>query len=64
VRRLNAGARRAWSGRFSPRLGRWWLIVQPGEEVDVSSVDPGVEVDLHLVLRTMTEIWNFKKLVA
>ncbi len=37
----------------------WWLIVQPGEEVDLCSVDPGVDVDLYLVtdLRTMTEIW-------
>jgi len=37
----------------------WWLIVQPGEEVDLCSVDPGFDVDLYLVtdLRTMTEIW-------
>jgi hypothetical protein len=37
----------------------WWLIVQPGEEVDLCSVDPGSNVDLYLVtdLRTMTEIW-------
>jgi len=37
----------------------WWLIVQPGAEVDLCSVDPGFDVDLYLVtdLRTMTEIW-------
>jgi len=37
----------------------WWLLVQPGEEVDLCSVDPGFDVDLYLVtdLRTMTEIW-------
>jgi DNA-binding HxlR family transcriptional regulator len=36
-----------------------WLIVDPGEEVDLCSVDPGFDVDLYLVtdLRTMTEIW-------
>ncbi len=37
----------------------WWLVVQPGEDVDLCSVDPGFDVDLYLVtdLRTMTEIW-------
>ena len=37
----------------------WWLIVQPGEEVDLCSVDPGFDVDLYLStdLRTMTELW-------
>ena len=37
----------------------WWLIVEPGVEVDLCSVDPGFDVDLYLVtdLRTMTEIW-------
>jgi hypothetical protein len=37
----------------------WWLIVQPGKEVNLCSVDPGFDVDLYLVtdLRTMTEIW-------
>ena len=37
----------------------WWLIVEPGQEVDLCSVDPGFEVDLYLStdLRTMTEIW-------
>ena len=37
----------------------WWLLVQPGEGVDLCSVDPGFDVDLYLStdLRTMTEIW-------
>lgn len=37
----------------------WWLIVEPGEEVDLCSVDPGHDVDLYVVtdLRTMTAIW-------
>jgi hypothetical protein len=37
----------------------WWLIIEPGAEVDLCSVDPGFDVDLYLVtdLRTMTEIW-------
>ncbi|MGE0630566.1 MAG: transcriptional regulator, partial [Hyphomicrobiaceae bacterium] len=37
----------------------WWLIVEPGHEVDLCSVDPGQDVDLFLItdLRTMTEIW-------
>ena len=35
------------------------MIVQPGQEVDLCSVDPGFDVDLYLStnLRTMTEIW-------
>jgi DNA-binding HxlR family transcriptional regulator len=37
----------------------WWLIVQPGQEVDLCRVDPGFDVDLYLStnLRTMTEVW-------
>ena len=37
----------------------WWLIVEPGEEVDLCSVDPGHDVDLYVAcdLRTMTAIW-------
>ncbi|CAN5374012.1 helix-turn-helix domain-containing protein [soil metagenome] len=37
----------------------WWLIVEPGETVDLCSVDPGFEVDLYVStdLRTMTSIW-------
>jgi DNA-binding HxlR family transcriptional regulator len=37
----------------------WWLVVEPGKEVDLCSVDPGFDVDLYVStdLRTMTEIW-------
>jgi len=37
----------------------WWLIAQPGREVDLCSVDPGFNVDLYLStdLRTLTEVW-------
>lgn len=37
----------------------WWLIVDPGTEVDLCSVDPGFDVDLYVSvdLRTMTAIW-------
>ncbi len=37
----------------------WWLIVEPEQEVDLCSVDPGFDVDLYLStdLRTMTKIW-------
>jgi len=42
-----------------PAQRNWWLVVQPGQEVDLCSVDPGFDVDLYLStdLRTMTEIW-------
>jgi DNA-binding HxlR family transcriptional regulator len=38
---------------------KWWLLVQPGQDTDLCSIDPGFEVDLYLStdLRTMTEIW-------
>jgi DNA-binding HxlR family transcriptional regulator len=37
----------------------WWLLVEPGKEPDLCSVDPGYDVDLYLTtdLRTMTEVW-------
>lgn len=37
----------------------WWLLVEPGQEADLCSVDPGYDVDLYVTtdLRTMTEIW-------
>lgn len=37
----------------------YWLIVEPGREVDLCTVDPGFDVDLYVStdLRTMTEIW-------
>lgn len=38
---------------------RWWIIIEPGGEVDLCSVDPGFEVDLLVTtdLKTMTSIW-------
>jgi DNA-binding HxlR family transcriptional regulator len=37
----------------------WWLVITPGEDVDLCSVDPGFDVDLYVAtdLRTMTAIW-------
>jgi len=37
----------------------WWLIVAPGTEVDLCSIDPGYDVDLYVScdLLTMTAIW-------
>jgi len=37
----------------------WWLIVAPGQSVDLCSIDPGLEVDLQISadLKTMTAIW-------
>lgn len=37
----------------------WWLVVEPGEEVDLCMVDLGFDVDLYVTvdLRTMTAIW-------
>jgi DNA-binding HxlR family transcriptional regulator len=37
----------------------YWLIVEPGHDVDLCLVDPGFDVDLYVAtdLRTMTEIW-------
>jgi DNA-binding HxlR family transcriptional regulator len=37
----------------------WWLVVEPGEPVDLCGVDPGFDVDLYVTsdLRTMTAIW-------
>jgi len=37
----------------------WWLIVAPGEEVDLCSIDPGHDVDLYVSsdLKSMTAIW-------
>ena len=42
-----------------PARRNWWLMVEPGEDVDLCSVDPGFDVDLYVVtdLRTMTAIW-------
>jgi DNA-binding HxlR family transcriptional regulator len=37
----------------------YWLIVEPGREVDLCLVDPGFDVDLYVStdLKSMTEIW-------
>jgi DNA-binding HxlR family transcriptional regulator len=37
----------------------YWLVVEPGNDVDLCLVDPGFDVDLYVStdLRTMTEIW-------
>jgi DNA-binding HxlR family transcriptional regulator len=37
----------------------WWLVITPGEAVELCSVDPGFDVDLHISceLKTMTAIW-------
>ena len=42
-----------------PSERNYWLIVEPGNEVDLCLLDPGFDVDLYLSteLRTMTEIW-------
>ena len=41
------------------KLGNWWVIVEPGYEVDLCGIDPGHDVDLYVAtdLRTMTAIW-------
>lgn len=38
---------------------QWWLLIEPGADVDLCSVDPGFDVDLYVTadLRTMTAIW-------
>jgi DNA-binding HxlR family transcriptional regulator len=42
-----------------PAKRNWWLIIDPGKDVDLCSVDPGFDVDLYLTtdLRAMTEVW-------
>ena len=44
---------------LAPPQRSWWLVIRPGEAVDLCSVDPGFEVDLYVRcdLRTMTAIW-------
>jgi len=53
-------------GDLSEGRRNWWLIVEPGTEVDLCSIDPGFDVDLYIStdLRTMTEIWMGYKTVA
>ena len=42
-----------------PSERNYWLIAEPGKDVDLCLVDPGFDVDLYVStdLRTMTEIW-------
>jgi DNA-binding HxlR family transcriptional regulator len=42
-----------------PEQRNWWLISQPGMDIDLCSVDPGYDVDLYVRtdLRSMTEAW-------
>jgi DNA-binding HxlR family transcriptional regulator len=42
-----------------PSERNYWLIAEPGNEVDLCLLDPGFDVDLYLStdLQTMTEIW-------
>lgn len=37
----------------------WWLLVQPGQDVDLCSAQPSYHVDLYVTtdLRTLTEVW-------
>ncbi len=51
---------------LSDACRNWWLIVDPGQEVDLCSVDPGHDVDLYVstALRTMTEVWLGYKTVS
>jgi DNA-binding HxlR family transcriptional regulator len=43
----------------SAKCRRYWLVVAPGADVDLCSIDPGFDVDLYVTvdLRTMTAIW-------
>jgi DNA-binding HxlR family transcriptional regulator len=43
----------------APSERNYWLIVEPGNDVDLCLVDPGFDVDLYVStdLRMMTEIW-------
>ena len=44
---------------LSGEQGRYWLIVAPGQAVDLCSLDPGHEIDLLVTadLRAMTSAW-------
>jgi DNA-binding HxlR family transcriptional regulator len=46
-------------GDLSAAQRNWWLLIEPGCEVDLCSVDPGFDVDLYVStdLRTLTAIW-------
>lgn len=42
-----------------PGTRSWWLIIDPGADVDLCSINPGFDVDLYVStdLRTITAIW-------
>jgi hypothetical protein len=42
-----------------PNQRKCWLVVTPGEPVELCTIDPGYEVDLYVAsdLRSMTAIW-------
>ena len=44
----------------------WWLIIEPGKDADLCSVDPGYDVDLYITtdLPTMTEVWMGYRAIA
>jgi DNA-binding HxlR family transcriptional regulator len=53
-------------GELPEARRNWWLVVAPGEPVDLCSVDPGFDVDLYVStdLRSLTEIWMGYKTVV
>lgn len=53
-------------GELPEARRNWWLIVEPGQAVDLCSVDPGFDVDLYVStdLRSLTEIWMGHTTVA
>jgi DNA-binding HxlR family transcriptional regulator len=46
-------------GDLPPTQRNWWLIVEPGKDVDLCSIDPAHDVDLYVTadLRAMTKAW-------
>lgn len=44
----------------APRSRRFWWLVSDGREIDLCVLDPGFEVDLHVVaeLPALTAVWN------
>ena len=49
-----------------PQSRNWWLIIEPGKDADLCSVDPGYDVDLYITtdLSTMTEVWMGYRAIA
>ena len=44
---------------LKPALRHWWLIVAPGLDVDLCSIDPAHDIDLYVSadLKSMTKAW-------